>query len=329
MATTVKNAFIDFNNNSVNLIPEKTKKARDSRDWLFKQIENLPNKICDFPKLYENKHIRFGSFARNTKIKPLDDIDLIIAFSAEGCTYSTKEYGRYYIINVPERAELLRKLCNDDCTLNSRKLINKMVSSLALVEHYKKAEIHRRSEAATLQLLSYEWNFDIVPAFYTDTGYYLMPDGNGNWMATDPRVDQNRIKEINQRHNGKVNQIVRTLKYWNKRPTMPTILPYLFENIILNYFDSQASIYNYIDYNLRDFWEHLSLAIYFEVNDPKGFQGNLNDLTNEEKLNISIKAKEAFNKAVEAINFEVKEYNNEKSINKWREIFGSEYPKFE
>ena len=179
MATTVNAAFTEFNREIVNLDTDRTKIARSSRDWLFTQLEGLPDKINDFPKLYDGMHIKYGSFSRNTKIKPLDDIDLMLTFAADGTTYSIYSYGKNYSLHVPEHATSLRSLCNDDGTLNSIKLVNKLVSSLNEIENYKSAEKHRRQEAATLQLSSYEWNFDIVPAFYTDTNYYIIPDGNG------------------------------------------------------------------------------------------------------------------------------------------------------
>ncbi|MGE4346046.1 MAG: hypothetical protein AB7D46_01395 [Flavobacteriaceae bacterium] len=329
MATTVNAAFAEFNKDYVNLDPDRTEKANNSRDWLIGQLKGLPDKIDDFPALYDGMSIKFGSFARKTKIRPLDDIDLILTFSAVGSTYWTHIYGQSYTLTAPETADKLRKLCNDDNTINSIKMVNKIVSSLNKIEHYKSAETHRRQEAATLQLNSYEWNFDIVPAFYTDTGYYLIPDGNGAWKATDPRIDQNRATDINKKHGGKILQIIRTLKYWNGYAKMPTIPSYLFETIILNHFDSKEKIEDYIDYNLTNFWYHLKTAIYNNVADPKGFQTNINTLSFDDKIKISQKASDTYDKAYEAYEGEIKEKNQEKAINKWREIFGDDFPRYE
>lgn len=58
--------------------------------------------------------------------------------------------------------------------LNSTKVINRFISKLSDLQDYSKAEMHKNHEAATLQLKSYTWNFDIVPCFYTDTGSYLL-----------------------------------------------------------------------------------------------------------------------------------------------------------
>jgi hypothetical protein len=109
---------------------------------------------------------------------------------------------------------------------------------------------------------------------------------------------------------------------------MPNIPSYLFENIILNYYENKNNISAYIDCNMNDFWEYLSSQIFLDFNDPKGFQGNINTLNSENKSKISIKSIESYHKSVEAINFETQEYNQEKAINKWREIFGDDFPSY-
>lgn len=327
MATTVNSAFDEFNKNVVNLDPDRTSKAISSRDWLWGQLNKFDSKEdLNFPFKYEDKHIKFGSFARKTKIRELDDIDLMFCLTADGATYTL--YGSTYYINTPNAGTRLKKLSDNDI-LNSRKIVNKLKSSLSGVEHYKSAELHSRGEAATLSLSTYEWVFDIVPCFYTDTGLYLIPDGVGNWKATDPRIDQNLVTETNQAYNGRLLQLIRILKYWNRHNSSFTIGSYLFEQIVINFVKGKAELSEWIDFNIRDFFSYLSIHIYYAVNDPKGIQGNMNDLTYEQKKSISDKAQWAYNKAVEAIDAETNNKDQEKAVGKWREIFGSKYPKYE
>ena len=74
MAYTVNSSFEDFMRDSVNLDPDRTTTARTSRDWLVQKIEDLVNR-GKLPPLHDGvSHYFFGSFARNTKIRPLDDI---------------------------------------------------------------------------------------------------------------------------------------------------------------------------------------------------------------------------------------------------------------
>jgi len=327
MATTVNLAFEEFNRDSVNLNSDRTNKANSSRDWLWGQLNNLDLKDdLDFPFKYIEKHIKFGSFARKTKIRELDDIDLMFCLNANGATYI--KYNSTYQILTTNAGDRLKKM-SDNEILNSRKVVNKLKSSLSEVEHYKSADLHSRGEAATLSLLSYEWVFDIVPCFYTDTELYLIPDACGNWKATDPRIDQNLVTETNQNYNGKVLQLIRTLKYWNRHNSSYTIASYLFEQIVINFIKNQKELNGWIDLNIRDFFNYLSLNIYHQVNDPKNLQGDLNNLTITQRKAISDKAQWAYNKAKEAINAEVNDKDQEKAINKWREIFGSKFPQYE
>ena len=78
MASTVNTAFTEFLRDTVNLDADQTKDARSSRDWLIGQTNRLPDRFSDFPFLVDDYHLNYGSFARRTKIQPLNDIDLLI-----------------------------------------------------------------------------------------------------------------------------------------------------------------------------------------------------------------------------------------------------------
>ena len=69
MAKTVNSAFDEFMKNSVNLDSDRTVKAKSSRDWLVGQILSFPDNDSDFPAIYTEKNIFYGSFARKTKCR--------------------------------------------------------------------------------------------------------------------------------------------------------------------------------------------------------------------------------------------------------------------
>lgn len=328
MARTVNMAFSEFNRDSVNLDPNKTTSARSSRDWLYNQLNNFPENDDEFPLKYEERHIKFGSFARKTKIRELDDIDLIYCLHANNAYYSKSSlfHNRFYL-HTENAGQRLQNLSKDNL-LNSIKVVNKFVSSLSNVTQYQSAAIHRRQEAATLNLTSYDWSFDIVPAFYTTAGFYLIPDGNGNWKATNPPLDQQYATDINQKHKFSVHQLVRTLKYWNRRAQMPTVSSFLFENFVWNFAESQSELSDHIDINLINFWNYLETAVYNNVSDPKAIDSNLNNLSYDDKTKISAKASDTYSKGYEAYRLETEDENQKSAINKWREIFGIDFPQF-
>lgn len=325
MSLTVKGAFEKFNREYVNLDPDRTDVANSSRAWLFSQLDSLAGKISDFPIPYAEKHINFGSFARKTKIRPLDDIDLIFAIHAQSSAYEQTFLGDDYVIKPSSTSDRLLGLCNDDGTLNSIKVVNKFVSSLNKIDQYKGAEKHRKEEAVTLNLNSYEWNFDIVPAFFTVNSFYLIPNGKGGWKGTNPRIDQQLSERVNLKHHGKILQLIRTLKFWNKRKMMITIPSYLFEMIILRYFDNLDTLSEHIDVNLIYFWDYLIDGIHYDIDDPKGHQGNLNTLSIEQRNNITEATRTTAKTAREAFGLEVETHDTPASIRKWAEIFGSNF----
>lgn len=332
MATSVNQAFDEFKKETVNLDVDVNTKAKSSRGWLLSQISKFEEKD-GFPKLYEEIDIHFGSFARKTKIRELDDIDLMIGLMGQGSTYT--EYTDQIKINVGEDAKDLLKLCHDYTTiLNSKKVINKFVSACSNVPQYSSAVIKRNHEAATLQLSSYTWNFDIVPCFMTTvdsagTSYYLIPDGNGHWKKTDPRIDRERTTRINQAHKGKVLQVIRIIKYWNRRPTMPTMPSYLLESMILNYYETQTvEASRFVDVEFPEVIAYINENIMNAVSDTKNIQGNINTLTYDERTKIQGKTYSDYHKAKEARQLEQND-DMKGSINKWREIFGDSFPKYE
>jgi hypothetical protein len=244
MAPNVNSALSEFMRDFVNLDRQQTADARNSRDWLLEKIANFAADDSAFPKPYHAKDIFFGSFHRRTKKRPLDDIDLISALTAEGSTYTT--YSDHIRLNVHADSQRLLGLCHDDgASLNSKRVLNKFVDSLKGVAQYRRAEIGRDGEAAVISPVSYEWSFDVVPAFFTTPEadgrtFYLIPDGKGHWKKTDPRFDQQRIETATQTHGDMVLRCIRLMKYWNNRRTVPTVGSYALESMILTHYLQQA-----------------------------------------------------------------------------------------
>lgn len=326
MATTVDSAFNSFNKNSVNLDAGTTKLGRISRDYLIKQLCDFDSQDdSTFPFQYAGNHINFGSFARNTKMGKLDDIDLMHCFTANGAYYT--QYVDRYVINTTNAGSRLKALSTSD-VLSSIKVINAFKQPLSSIHQYNKADVHRQGEALTLQLQTYDWNFDIVPCFYTDTQHYLIPDANGDWKAANPKIDANQVSYINQANDGKVLQLIRTLKYWNKHNSTHTIGSYQFEQLVLNFVVIQPKLSDYIDCTIKDFFLELASSIYMTIPDPKSLQGDLNYLSYDERVSVAKKAFWAYEIAKQAIDAEISDKDHAKAISRWREIFGENFPKY-
>lgn len=330
MPYQVSTAFNSLMNNFVNLDADETRSGRRSRDWLVdEQLTSFPDKDDKFPLLSSTPKMWFGSFSRRTKIRELDDIDMMIVMHAEGSTYT--QIGNTFFISPGANSRFQNYLNDTNEWVNSRRIVNKFVSCLKSVPQYAAADSKRQGEAATLNLKSYTWNFDIVPAFITKSdsygnSFYLIPDGNGNWKQTDPRIDKDRATAVNQKHSGKVLNVIRLVKYWKRKRGVPAIGSYLLETIMLNHYDALAkdSMSEYLDVEFSDALQALASAIVGYVGDQKNFQGDINHLSSEEQEKVREMALEDANNAKEALSIEFDD--PEKSGKIWQKVLGKDFP---
>lgn len=346
MAKTVAQAFNEFLRNEVNLDSSKVTIARSSRNWLKNEIAKLPDKDSKFPVLCSEYNLDFGSFARKTKTNPLDDIDIMIGMSADGCTYtSINGDPENVILSIPESytgplSNYKHTVDGKTNTLSSWRVVNKFKTDLTLVHSYRKAEIKRNGEAATLKLESYPWNFDIVPCFHTldqpgalFSNRYIIPNAKGDWRITDPRVDRERLIEINRKCNGHMLGMIRLIKQWNQykyRVCCPS--SYLLETMISNYYNALGAFeVLLIDSNMRveiaKVFTYLSNNIYNWVEDPKGISGNINQMDLDVKSAIRSRLNLDISRINDANYYESIDFH-EQSIKLWCDIFGVNFPSY-
>lgn len=331
MATTVNNAFSKFMTDSVNLDKDVVTKARDSRDNLLSNISEFGNSDGFFD-LCQNFNVHFGSFSRKTKCRELDDIDLMIGISANGATYNSSDpWDDVHI--TPSITDPAQRAClNFDGTLNSTKVINKFKNKLVEVREYSRSDIHKSGEAVVLNLTSKVWSFDIVPCFHTvvesnGRSYYLIPNGKGNWKKNDPSKDRDHVTNSNQAKDGRLLELVRLAKKWNKVKKATTIPSYLLETMVVNYTDSVSELDAYIYLRFINVLKYISNYMLASIYDLKGIQGNINTLSPEDRLLLQSKAHTDYLKACTAQYYERNGMQKD-AINKWREILGGDFPTY-
>ena len=330
MATTVNNAFDEFMKDIVNLDPDVVSKARESRDNLLENIAEFDDEDGFFD-LCQDFNVHFGSFARKTKCRELDDIDLMIGIAANGATYNSSDPWDDVHITASTTNRAQKDCTREDGTLNSTQVINKFKNKLKHVREYSRSDIHKSGEAVVLNLTSKDWSFDIVPCFHTVTesdgrSYYLIPNGKGNWKKTDPTKDKEHVTNTNKDKEGRVLELIRLCKKWNNVKKATTIPSYLLETMIINYCDSQTTLSQFIDYRFRYALKYIADNIMNSVSDMKDIQGDINTLSDSEKSKLKEKANNDYQKACEASEMET--VNQEKAIKLWGEILGGDFPTY-
>ena len=326
MATTVNQAFKEFLDNTINISKSTYERAKSSRDNLRNNIHTFSNQP-DFMTLYQGADCYFGSFSRKTRIRPLSDIDMMIGISGNATNYSKFSWNNIKM-TVKDPNSLLNNFTGNFGYLNSTKIKNAFKNKLAKLHDYSNAEIKSNGESISLELKSYPWTYDIVPCFSCDEGY-LIPNGYGDWKLTNPRKEQERLSRVNQKHDGKIIELIRLIKYWNKRGKMPRVTSYVLETLVVQYYEKLEHQAGYfIDWMFRDILKYISDNIYYAIYDSKGIEGDINNLFFSDKEKLRTRAFSDYKKACDAINAESNR-DIYRSINIWRDILGEEFPKYE
>lgn len=332
MAYTVKDAFSSFRGDEVDLLPDMTKTARASRDFLMQQIKGTAEEDETFPKL-SGSYISFGSFARSTKTRPLDDIDLLLLLNGKGTESNVSTNDNYtYWLKIKDSSAPLAAFPDSCNYVNSTKVLNKIKSGLSDVRKYRKADIKKNMEAVTLSLPSYDWVFDIVPAVPITDGkggiaYYLIPNGTGDWKRTDPRIDATNCNQINGLHNKLFLPTVRLLKFWNQRPVAPALPSYYLETLAFKVFTTLSPI-AWTRVGVEQFFQNVGLHLWRPCPDPKQLGPALDiDIAFEMKKKVSEAMTDAGKSAGYALMYE-KQNNHKDAIYWWRRVFGERFPDY-
>lgn len=334
MARTINAALNELVQEKVNLIKSRTDAGRRSRDHLLAQIKLLNTNSLEKLDFEETYNLPFGSFSRRTKVKPLDDIDQMIGLNGGKLIWDEANAYDEAIISIrdPSDKGIWSQLINDDNTLSPIKVLNRFKRMLGNMSGYQNPQLNRRQQAVTFQMVSNEWNFDLVPCFYTQSGVYLIPSGNGGyWMQTDPRKDQILATEVNQQHSGRVLEIIRLIKYWNnieRKPSIPS--SYLLEVMLLNFYKSRSSIWNPCGSLQAEFeacLNYIKNNIHSYVGDPKGIEGNINRLERNVQNDIFSRCENDMREIQLGNNYE-NMGNIESAFQCWKNALGSEFPSY-
>lgn len=332
LATTVSGAFYRFRHDVVDLDPDDSETAIVSRDFLCDQLGSLSDEYDGFPKVV-GACVPYGSFSRKTKICPLDDIDVLLPLSRFGTAFraNVDEPNEYWVKITNEDAPLA-EFDDDEGYVDSIRVLNRIRDLLPEVAQYEKAEIHKRHQAVTLNLRSYDWVFDIVPALPKKDSdgrvlYYLIPDGSGDWMRTNPRTDRSYVRRLDLQHDERLRPTIRLLKYWNKRAHKPVLPSYYVEMLACEVFKSAPRM-GLIRDMIRYFFVNASGPLMDPLPDPKGFKPDIDaaiSTADKRKVRDAMVAARAYSKSALAKEH-VGDYKT--AIGLWGSVFGGEFPAY-
>ncbi|PCD84815.1 nucleotidyltransferase [Lysinibacillus fusiformis] len=168
-------------------------------------------------------------------------------------------------------------------------------------------------------------NFEIVPSFVnSDNKSFTYPDthNGGSWKTTDPRSEIEAINKLNSDTNKNLKRLCRMIRAWKYNCNVPMsgILIDTLAYKFLKDWEYKDKSFLYYDFMSRDFFKYLK-----DIDKEKLYwlaPGSNRYVWKDG--NFQSKALQAYNKSLEAIS---NEGNDSVAKQKWREIYGSKFPR--
>lgn len=249
-----------------------------------------------------------GSYIRDTKTKPLKDIDIFFELGQSECHYRDEH-----------PSKLIRAFYD------------------ALVEKYGEGNVLEDGRAVNVQFgvkpdqddnTDYRiLSIDAVPAFRDGKNYEIPDADTGDWVKTNPEIHAEEATAANKAYSGEWKGLVRMLKYWNNNPkhgTRPVKQSFMLEVMALDtlYGDWQGSF----DYEFQSLFATLADRIVDAWPDPAGLGPPISDSMNaSQKTRARELLQTASRSATNAIRLAAQGKNGE-ALEAWRALFGPKFP---
>lgn len=243
----VSKAINNYISNEIRLNMSDISQSSKSREWFITRIENEIKKNGNNPQLYAPEpFIYFGSYFKGTKVKAVDEYDVLLVIDSNNGTYSSNgvEIGKGQGSASPNHKYDQAFHKSDGNGVSPAKLLNWLQRIAKNVTDSFGGETPiRAGQAVTAEIKSSNIKIDLVPAgiFKKSNGeiFYNIPRGdvNNGWIATSPRTDISLLNgAANKRNNLK--NVVRILK--RIKDTY---------NFLVPSFAIETSVIEYVHYN--------------------------------------------------------------------------------
>lgn len=203
-------------------------------------VENL---TAAFPKTNDlpfSRALLMGSAAKNTIVRPIDDIDVLAIFSNENDAWNTYRRDSKSFIYRVRRA----------------------------YDGLEVAQVGTRGQAVRV-FFDGQGHVDIAPVFSYGNDVYGLPDGTGGWINTAPTVANSWFVRRNAELGYNLAPLVRLLKKWNNAHSKH-FRSYHLETVAATVFKTLSSSRQG---DLANFFEWAPNHI--DVSDPGGQSGAL------------------------------------------------------
>jgi len=266
-------AFENLLSRSINLSQSQISQGSKSQNFLRDLLNNKEKEHPHFPWLVDGDFLS-GSYARGTKIAPLNDIDVMMVLDGSGlCEIRNGLITNAEVRGARHGSPATSLHIDARGLVDSKKILE--VFRDVLNETYPDSQIKKDGQAINVWLESYGLGLDIVPCFHIvprdgSRDYYYIPTGGEStgWMSTNPKIDKELCDNLNDLHGKKMKPIIKLIKFWNETQNQGRIRSYHLEVITWRTFASEKIT----DYPsaLRYFFNNAELQLTCLCPDPTG-----------------------------------------------------------
>lgn len=234
-------------------IPQGARTAASASHIALREFLRGENtRDAQFPRILRTVDDDFiaGSFARHSKIWPLDDIDLYFPIDGHGLAYLQSGARLPYTLRsdgvLSQNPLMQGNRWRSELGVSSTRLLTGF--STVLQRRYPNSSIAPDGQAVKVQFTHNETEdsnglgYDIVPCFSLDPDrsgehrFYLIPDGQGGWLRTNPRIDTDVSITLHRRTGGRFRPAVKLVKFWNGQVLGSVFSSYFVELAIMRAF---------------------------------------------------------------------------------------------
>ena len=163
-----------------------------------------------------------GSYKRNTAVRPLDDVDIIVLIDPS--YWRISPFASFFLGIPPLSAD-------------------KVLRSFADAIRYRYSDSPVFTQRRSVRLQLYHLDIDIVPAIQDEkrSDYLYIPDVSAQkWIPTSPKRHALNAISVNKSRGGKFKPLVKLLKQWNYNlPSTTRLKSFAIETMAVRVFQNQ------------------------------------------------------------------------------------------
>lgn len=245
-----------------------------------------------------------GSYRRETKTKPLRDVDIMVVLT-----------DRRYLDQHPSAVlEAVRGILvphyGEHRVTPDRRAV-RVDFGLAIVDDVADGEV---------------MSFDVVPGFTHGDNYLIPDDTLGTWIATNPKVHADLSTAANKAYDGQWKPLVKMIKKWNFHVGDPVIPSFLLEVLALDLISGGWAGPD--PYELRMFFASAADRLGDGWPDPAHAGPDVSDTLDADPGAMAAARQallDAEKSCTRALGLE-RTGNNGAAIREWRNLFGPLFP---